>query len=221
MSVSQNLEHLKATLPAACTLIAVSKTQPENKIMEAHEWGQRAFGENRVQELVAKYEALPKDIEWHMIGHLQSNKVKTIAPFVALIHSVDSIKLLEEINRQGARLDRAIPCLLQVHIAEEDTKFGFAPDEVEALMASGKWEELRHVRVIGLMGMATFTNDTDQVRREFRGLKGLFEKLRSAKLPPPVRMEELSMGMSGDFRIALEEGSTMIRVGTTIFGVGN
>lgn len=189
--------------------------------MEAYEWGHRVFGENRVQELAAKHEALPKDIEWHMIGHLQSNKIKTIAPFVALIHSVDSIKLLEEINRQGARLDRIIPCLLQVHVAEEDTKFGFSPEEVEALMSSDKWKDLHHVRVRGLMGMATFTDDADQVRREFRGLKGLFERLRAAMLPPAVHMEELSMGMSGDFTIALEEGSTMVRVGTKIFGLRN
>lgn len=186
--------------------------------MEAYTYGQRAFGENRVQELVAKHEALPKDIEWHMIGHLQSNKVKYIAPFVALIHSVDTGKLLEEINRQGARADRVIPCLLQVHIAEEETKFGFSREEVEALMSSDKWKDLQHVRVRGLMGMATFTDNADQVRREFRGLKGLFEKLRSCELPAAVSMDELSMGMSGDFRIALEEGSTMIRVGTKIFG---
>lgn len=219
MSISQNLGQLRETLPAHCRLIAVSKTQPAKKIIEAYHCGQRAFGENRAQELATKYEALPKDIEWHMIGHLQSNKVKYIAPFVALIHSVDSIKLLEEINRQGARADRVIPCLLQVHIAEEDTKFGFSPEELETLISSERWSDLHHVRVRGLMGMATLTDDADQLRREFRGLKDLFERLRSRPLPPVVSMEELSMGMSGDFQIALEEGSTMIRVGTKIFGM--
>jgi pyridoxal phosphate enzyme (YggS family) len=218
MSVRENLDALAKHIPAGCTLIAVSKTQPVEKIKEAFDCGQRVFGENRAQEMTAKHEALPTEIQWHMIGHLQSNKVKYIAPFVHLIHSVDSPKLLDEINRQAAKVKRIIACLLQVHIAEEETKFGFSADEVRALIASGSWSELRNIEVLGLMGMATFTDNGEQVRREFRNLKMLFEQLKSGELPPSVRMQELSMGMSGDFRIALEEGSTMIRVGTAIFG---
>lgn len=217
MAIQENLKGLRQNIPAGCTLIAVSKTQPLEKIGEAYDVGQRVFGENRAQEMAAKYEALPKDISWHMIGHLQTNKVKYIAPFVSLIHSVDSVKLLEEIHRQGSRANRVIPCLLQIHIAEEETKFGFSREEAQELVVSGAWEELTHVQVRGLMGMATFTSDEQQVRKEFRILKSLFEKLRTIA-PLPLRMEELSMGMSNDYKIALEEGSTMIRVGTAIFG---
>lgn len=218
MSVRENLEALTQRLPAGCTLIAVSKTQPVEKIREAFEWGQRAFGENRAQEMAAKHEALHGEIQWHMIGHLQSNKVKYIASFVHLIHSVDSPKLLEEINRQAAKAGRVIPCLLQIHIAEEESKFGFSPEEVRALIASGNLDGMKNIAVVGLMGMATFTNDRERVRREFRNLKDLFEQLKSGHLPASVEMRELSMGMSGDYEIAIEEGSTMIRVGTAIFG---
>ena len=218
MSVRENLEALTQRLPAGCTLIAVSKTQPVEKIREAFEWGQRVFGENRAQEMAAKREALPSEIQWHMIGHLQSNKVKYIASFVHLIHSVDSPKLLEEINRQAAKVGRVIPCLLQIHIAEEESKFGFSPEEVRAFIASGNLDDLKNIAVVGLMGMATFTNDGERVRREFKNLKALFEQLRSGHLPASVQMRELSMGMSGDYKIAIEEGSTMIRVGTAIFG---
>jgi pyridoxal phosphate enzyme (YggS family) len=189
--------------------------------MEAYAAGQRIFGENKAQELVAKFEALPKDIEWHMIGHLQTNKVKYIAPFIALIHSVDSFKLLEEIDKQGERHNRVISCLLQVHIAEEETKFGFSPDELMNLLNSEKLTQLQHVRITGLMGMATLTGDTDRIRKEFRGLKALFQKLRSQSLPPLIQMTELSIGMSGDYTIAAEEGSTMVRLGTAIFGERN
>lgn len=218
MTIRENLTKLQRELPAGCTLIAVSKTQPLEKIQEAYNCGQRAFGENRAQELASKYEVLPKDIAWHMIGHLQTNKVKYIAPFAALIHSVDSLKLLEEINRHGLKLQRVIPCLLQIHIAEEETKFGFSSDEALELVSSAAWINLKNIQVKGLMGMATFTENVERVRKEFRNLKGLFDKLKSQKLPLSVTMEELSMGMSNDYRIAVEEGSTMVRIGTAIFG---
>jgi len=218
MSVRENLDALAHHIPAGCTLVAVSKTQPVEKIQEAFDWGHRTFGENRAQEMASKYEALSKEIQWHMIGHLQTNKVKYIAPFVHLIQSVDSPKLLNEIDRQAAKAHRIIPCLLQIHIAEEETKFGFSLDEVAAFLGSANWDDLANVQVLGLMGMATFTDNTDQVRREFRSLRTLFEQLNSRRLPAAVRMKELSMGMSADFRIALEEGSTMVRVGTAIFG---
>ncbi len=218
MSVQKNLEAFRQQLPAGCRLIAVSKTQPIEKIQQAYDAGQRVFGENRAQEMASKYEALPHDIEWHMIGHLQSNKVKYIAPFVTLIHSIDSLKLLEEVNRQAKRFKRTIPCLLQVHIAEEQSKFGFSPEEALDIAASADWSALSNVTIHGLMGMATFTDDKEQVRREFRSLKTLFEKLRGT---PNIRMEELSMGMSGDYPLAIEEGSTMIRIGTAIFGDRN
>ena len=218
MTIQDNLTGLKRALPAGCTLIAVSKTQPVEKILEAYACGHRAFGENRAQEMASKHEALPGDIAWHMIGHLQTNKVKYIASFVSLIHSIDSFKLLEEVDRQGAKSNREIPCLLQVHIAREETKFGFSPEEVMALVADGSWARWKNIRVRGLMGMATFTDNMEQVRSEFRIVKVLFENLKKQALPPSVTMEELSMGMSNDYRIALEEGSTMVRVGTAIFG---
>jgi pyridoxal phosphate enzyme (YggS family) len=218
MSIASNLLQLRADLPAGCKLIAVSKTQPIEKINEAYNAGHRSFGENKVQELVPKYEALPKDIEWHMIGHLQTNKVKYIASFVHWIHSVDSVKLLEEINKQGKKVLRVIPCLLQVHIAEEETKFGFSEIEIMELFASTFIQQWQNIEIKGLMGMATFTENSDQIRREFKSLKMLFEKLKTLPLPPNITVTELSMGMSGDYKIALEEGSTMIRVGTAIFG---
>lgn len=218
MNIKINITNFRQNLPPACKLIAVSKTQPVEKIREAYDAGQRVFGENKAQELVPKHEALPKDIQWHMIGHLQSNKVKYIAPFVHLIHSVDSPKLLEEINKQGVRFNRVIDCLLQVHIAREETKFGFSENEVLALIDSAAFARFTNIRISGLMGMATFTDNHDQVRAEFRSLRNIFETLRSHALPPNVKMTELSMGMSGDYQIAIEEGSTMVRVGTAIFG---
>jgi hypothetical protein len=221
MTIQERLDELRKNIPAGCILIAVSKTQPPEKIQQAYAAGQRVFGENRAQELASKYDALPKDIIWHMIGHLQTNKVKYIAPFVGLIHSVDSIKLLEEINRQGFKLGRIIPCLLQIHIAEEESKFGFSPQEASELISSTIWADMKNIEVVGLMGMATFTPDEQQVRKEFRSLKVFFEKLRAGGLPAPVKMDQLSMGMSGDYKIALEEGSTMVRVGTAIFGPRN
>jgi PLP dependent protein len=221
MSIAANISEFRKKLPASCTLIAVSKTQPVERLEEAYVAGQRVFGENKVQEIAPKYEALPKDIQWHMIGHLQSNKVKYIAPFVSLIHSVDSVKLLQEINRQAEKNSRVISCLLQVHIAKEETKFGFSESEITDLLDSDIKETLKNVNVIGLMGMATFTDNKDHVRSEFKGLKSLFDKLRSRSLPDNFSMQELSMGMSGDYEVALEEGSTMIRVGTAIFGNRN
>jgi len=218
MNIKNNINNLRQSIPPNCRLIAVSKTNPIEKIKEAYDAGQRAFGENRVQELTPKFEALPKDIEWHMIGHMQSNKVKHIAPFIYLIHSVDSYNLLEEINKQGTKVKRTISCLLQIHIAEEESKFGFSEQEAFDLLHSANIKNLDHVTIVGLMGMATFTDDKNQVRKEFKGLKTFFEKLKSSNLPSNVLMKELSMGMSGDYQIALEEGSTMVRVGSAIFG---
>lgn len=221
MNIKNNLTNLRQTLPPHCTLIAVSKTQPLEAVQEAYSAGQRIFGENKVQELTPKYEALPHDIQWHMIGHLQSNKVKYVAPFIHLIHSVDSFRLLEEINKQAQRCNRVISCLLQIHISDEETKFGFSKDDINALLTDEKIKGLTSVSVIGLMGMATFTDNLSQVRSEFQNLKAIFEDLKKTDLPPNMEMRELSMGMSGDYTIAIEEGSTMIRVGTAIFGQRN
>ena len=221
MSVKENLVNLRKEIPAGCTLIAVSKTQPVDVIREAYECGQRVFGENRAQEMTSKHELLPKDVAWHMIGHLQTNKVKYIASFVSLIHSIDSLKLLEEVNRQAAKAKRAIPCLLQVHIALEETKFGFSEDEIVQTLSAEAWGSLKNIEIRGLMGMATFTDNKEQVRNEFRRLKALFERLRTDHLPDNVSMQELSMGMSGDYKLAIAEGSTMVRVGTAIFGERN
>jgi PLP dependent protein len=220
MDIKSNIKAINETLTAGCKLIAVSKTQPVEKILQAYQTGQRVFGENKAQEMLAKYEALPKDIEWHMIGHLQSNKVKYIAPFVSLIHSVDSVRLLEEINKQGQKINRIIPCLLQMYIANEDTKFGFSQEEVIELLDNYPLS-FHNVRVIGLMGMASFTKNQQQIRAEFRSLKVFFEKIRVKTLPPQVEMKELSVGMSGDYRIGMDEGSTLVRIGTSIFGERN
>lgn len=218
MNIKNNINKIRQQIPSTCRLIAVSKTHPTEKIQEAYDAGQRIFGENKVQELVPKYEALPKDIEWHMIGHMQSNKVKYIASFIHLIHSVDSISLLQEINKQALKANRIISCLLQIHIAEEETKFGFSDKEIADLLNAELLVKLNNVRIVGLMGMATFTENTAQIRKEFRGLKQLFEKLKSSQLPANVIMQELSMGMSSDYQIAIEEGSSMVRVGSAIFG---
>lgn len=219
MGIQNNIAKFSALLtPYHARLIAVSKTHPVTRINEAYAAGQRLFGENKVQEMVDKQPQLPADVEWHLIGHLQRNKVKYIAPFVALIHAVDSLRLLEEINKQGEKCGRLIPCLLQVYIASEETKFGLDPAEVPPLVTSPELAAMKHVRIDGLMGMASLTDNQDQVRREFRTLKNLFEDLRKLPLPPQVQMKELSMGMSSDYTIALEEGSTLVRVGTAIFG---
>ncbi len=222
MTIKSNIKDLLTELrDTQAKLIAVSKTQPIENIREAYETGHRIFGENKAQEMTTKYQALPKDIEWHMIGHLQTNKVKFIAPFVALIHSVDSIKLLEEIDKQGKKAGRTIPCLLQVHIAEEETKFGFDADEVVSLLSGSSLLQLKNIEVKGLMGMATFTENEELIRKEFRSLKRLFNNLNESKLPSNVKMEELSMGMSSDYKIAVQEGSTYVRIGTAIFGERN
>jgi pyridoxal phosphate enzyme (YggS family) len=218
MSIKDNIFILQQNLPDKCKLVVVTKTQPIDKIMEAYEAGHRIFGENRVQELIQKYEALPKDIEWHLIGHLQTNKVKYIAPFVSLIHSVDSLKLLLEINKQAAKLDRVIDCLLQVHIAKEESKFGLSFDELDELIQTHEWSTTTNICVKGLMGMATFTEDENKIRNEFKSLKLAFYTLQSKAFPDNVQMSELSMGMSSDYLIAVAEGSTLVRVGSAIFG---
>lgn len=221
MNIENNIKTIKQSLPTHCRLIVVSKTQSDVKILEAYRAGQRDFGENKVQELTGKYEALPKDIQWHMIGHLQTNKVKFIVPFVNLIHGVDSLKLLQEIDKQGRKINRVIPCLLQVYIADEETKFGFSEEEIIHLMKSEELQKLSSIKINGLMGMATLTENTEQIRSEFKGLKALFEKIKTLTLPANVEMKDLSMGMSSDYKIAAEEGSTLIRVGTAIFGERN
>ena len=200
------------------TLVAVSKTKPNEAIMNLYAQGQRIFGENRVQELVEKYEALPKDIDWHLIGHLQTNKVKYIAPFVRMIHSVDSLKLLKEINKQAAKYERNIDCLLQMHIADETTKFGLDESEVIDLLNSTEFKNLQNVCITGVMGMATFTNDKAQVRNEFRQLTAIFNQLKSDFFMDDETFKEISMGMSGDYQIAIREGSTMVRIGSLLFG---
>lgn len=216
MNVAQNLENLKAQLPAHVILVAVSKTKPVEILMEAYDAGQRIFGENKVQEMVTKWESMPKDIQWHMIGHLQRNKVKYMASFVSLIHGVDSLRLLQEIDKQAAKHDRIIDCLLQIRIAKEETKFGLTPADAQALLDSEEFRQMKHIRVAGLMGMATFTSDQVQLREEFDGLLALFNRWKV-----PFSMEILSMGMSADHQLAIDCGSTMVRVGSAIFGARN
>jgi pyridoxal phosphate enzyme (YggS family) len=219
MSIQSNLQRIESQLSStACRLIAVTKTHPVEVLQEAYTAGCKRFGENKVQEMATKYEQLPKDIEWHLIGHLQSNKVKYIASFVSLIHSVDSLKLLQEINRQAVKHGRVINCLLQIHIAREETKFGLSEVEVHDLLKSSDLHVLHNVRITGLMGMASNTDDQEQVRAEFRGLKQLYDSLSAIPSRPNVAFRELSMGMSGDYLLAVEEGSTLVRVGSAIFG---
>lgn len=216
--IEARLGSLRDELPPHITLIAVSKTHPENAVLAAYHFGQRVFGENKVQELLAKAEVLPKDIEWHLIGHLQSNKVKHIVPFVSMIHAIDSLKLLKEVEKRAARVDRVIDVLLQMHIAEEESKFGFDKTELLALLHSTEVEQMNHICIRGLMGMATFTNNEDQIRREFRSLKQLFDDVRTSFFKEKSTFDTLSMGMSGDYQLAIEEGSTMVRIGSSIFG---
>lgn len=217
MSVYENLNKIRKDIPNNVTLIAVSKTKPNVLIEDAYNAGQRHFGENKVQELAQKAEELPNDINWHMIGHLQTNKVKYIAPFVYLIHGVDSFKLLKEINKRAEQNNRVINCLLQIHIAEEETKFGFSANEVIEILTAEEYKDCNHVNVVGLMGMATNTDNENQIRKEFTSLKSLFDELK--KFNP--QFKTISMGMSGDYKIAIEEGSTMVRVGSAIFGERN
>lgn len=219
MSIKENIIELKASLPQGVTLIAVSKFHPSPAIMEAYEAGHRVFGESRAQELKAKQQELPDDIEWHFIGTLQSNKVKDIAAYIHTIHSIDSLKLLQEVERQAAKHNRVIQVLLEIHLAQEETKHGLTPAACKALLQQIRLEEYPHIRIAGLMCMATDTDDTTQIRKEFQTLQQLFGELRSTFFPADCSFKELSMGMSDDYPIAIEEGSTMIRVGTRIFGI--
>ncbi len=217
MSIKENLQKIKSEIPGHVTLVAVSKTKPIEQIQEVYDAGQREFGENYAQELEEKHLLLPKDIKWHAIGHLQTNKVKYIAPFVHLIHAVDSLSLLEEINKRAFKNNRKIDCLLQIYIAKEETKFGFSHQECEELLHSEEYKNLRHLNVVGLMGMASNTSDNNQVRNEFRSLKMLYDKLTILHRKFCI----LSMGMSSDYKIAIEEGSNMVRIGSSIFGERN
>lgn len=212
--MQDTIQAIKGYIPKEVTLIVVTKTYPPEMILQAYDAGHKIFGENKVQEMLDKYEALPKDIEWHLIGHLQTNKVKYIAPFVKLIHSVDSLKLLQEINKQSLKNNRVIDCLLQIYIAKEETKFGMDQKEAEELLLSEAFKKLQNVRITGLMGMATNTDNPEQVRNEFRSLKTFYDKLQNRN----HNLQTLSMGMSSDYTIAIEEGSNMIRIGSAIFG---
>jgi pyridoxal phosphate enzyme (YggS family) len=221
MSIKNNLLHIKSSLPNTVTLVAVSKTKPISDILEAYEAGQRIFGENKIQEMTEKWEQMPKDIQWHMIGHVQTNKVKYMAEFVSLIHGVDSLKLLQEINKQAHKHQRTIECLLQIHIAQEETKFGLNTEELEEIVtALQNTNTLNNIKVIGLMGMATFTDNQDQLKDEFSSLKTIFEKYKTISLPN-FQLNTLSMGMSGDYQLAIDCGSTMVRIGSSIFGERN
>ena len=220
MSIKENLYNIKSTLPEHVTLVAVSKTKPVPDLMEAYQAGQRIFGENKIQEMVSKFEEMPKDIAWHMIGHVQKNKVKYMSSFVSLIHGVDNIKLLKEINKQALKHDRIIDCLLQIKIASEDSKFGMTPNDANTLLQSETLSGLKNIRITGLMGMATFTDDTNQIKKEFNILKHTFDTLKPLKIFN-FKPEIISMGMSGDYHIAIDCGSTMIRVGSSIFGERN
>ena len=219
--IKENLDYIQSLVPEHVTLVAVSKTKPISMIEEAYACGQRIFGENRAQELQEKEAALPKDIEWHMIGHLQRNKVKYIAPFVALIHGVDSFKLLNEINKEGKKNNRTIPVLLQFHIAQESTKFGFDLEEAVQMLESSALKALQNITIKGVMGMATFTSDQRLVREEFQDLKNIFKQLKESHFSNNEDFKEISMGMSGDFETAIAQGSTMVRVGSSIFGARN
>jgi pyridoxal phosphate enzyme (YggS family) len=213
--IGENLNKIKKSIPSHVTLVAVSKTKPNEAILEAYNAGQRDFGENYVQELVDKHDQLPKDIHWHFIGHLQSNKIKYIAPFVHLIHGVDSFKLLEEINKQAKKHNRVIDCLLQIFIANEETKFGLAFDECQSILTAGEFQRFQNIKIRGFMAMASNTEDEDQIRREFRSLKDFHSKIQRTT---NNELPTLSFGMSSDYKIAIEEGSTMIRIGSIIFG---
>ena len=217
MNIKQRLQQLKSVLPKHVTLVAVSKTKPVVDLMEAYHAGQRVFGENKIQEMAEKYQQMPKDIQWHMIGHVQTNKVKYMASFVDLIHGVDRLKLLNEINKQAQKHNRSIDCLLQIKIAEEDSKFGMTANDAENLLKSSAFDQLKNIKIVGVMGMASFTNDTNQIRTEFETLKSTFDRLKDIE----QQMHIVSMGMSGDYSIAIDCGSTMIRVGSHIFGARN
>ena len=217
MSIASNLNTIKATLPEHVTLVAVSKTKPVSDLLQTYEAGQRIFGENKIQEMTEKWEQMPKDIQWHMIGHVQSNKVKFMAPFVSLIHGVDSLKLLQEINKQALKNSRTIDCLLQIYIAEEESKFGLDENELNELLTSVEFKELKNIRILGLMGMATFTENQNQIKKEFTHLKSIFDSIQKLK-NENCELNTISMGMSGDYQLAIECGSTMVRIGSSIFG---
>lgn len=219
MSIKDNLLRFRESIEPKALLVAVSKTKPMSDLQEAYEAGQRHFGENKIQEMTEKWQTLPKDIHWHMIGHTQRNKVKYMAPYVHLIHSVDSPRLLKEINKQAEKNNRVIDCLLQIHIAEEETKFGFDQQELLELLGSDDFAAYKNIRITGLMGMATFTDDKEQVRKEFKSLKNLLDHINDNNLINDAHeLKTLSMGMTGDYKIAMEEGSTMVRIGSAIFG---
>lgn len=218
MSVSENLDNLRKELPERIKIVAISKTKPEEIILEAYRAGHKIFGENKVQELVSKYENLPKDIEWHMVGHLQTNKVKYIAPFISLIHSADSLKLLTVINKEALKNNRIIDCLLQLRIASEETKYGATFNEIRNIISSKEFREMKNVRITGLMGMATFTSDKTIISKEFSYLAECFRQLKELFYSDSGYFKELSMGMSDDYHLALQAGSTMIRIGSLIFG---
>lgn len=218
MSITDNLKQVLATLPAGVRLVAVSKFHPNEAIEEAYTAGQRIFGESKVQEMTGKYESLPKDIEWHFIGHLQTNKIKYMAPFVSMIHGIDSYKLLTEVDKQAAKADRIINCLLQLHIAQEETKFGFSFDECRKMLAAGEWKTLANVRICGLMGMATNTDSEKQIEQEFHSLHIFFNEVKKDFFADQPHFCELSMGMSDDYPLAVAQGSTLVRVGSRIFG---
>ena len=221
MNISKNIENISSELPEHIRLIAISKTKPNDDIIEAYNSGHKVFGENKAQELISKQAELPGDIEWHFVGHLQSNKVKYLAPFVSMIHSVDKLKLLKEINKRAKNEERVIDCLLQFHIAEEESKFGLDLEEAKNLINSQVFPELKNVRIAGVMGMATFTENEEQVRKEFRSLKNIFDFLKENYFSAQECFKEISMGMTNDYKIAIEEGSTMVRIGSAIFGERN
>ena len=220
-NIAENITLLKTQIPPSVKLVAVSKTRSAEEIMEAYSAGHKIFGENRVQELISKKTQLPGDIEWHLIGHLQTNKVKYIVPFVQMIQSVDSFRLLNVINSEASKINRIVNCLLQIHIAAEETKFGFSWQELDEMFNNEKITDLKYINICGVMGMATFTDDTDRIRREFRYLADCFRELRETRFRNISHFREISMGMSGDYKIAVEEGSTIIRIGTIIFGERN
>lgn len=219
--ISKNLSIIKGSIPCGVTLVAVSKTKPVSDLQECYDAGQRIFGENKALEMRDKHEQLPKDIQWHFIGHLQTNKIKYIIPFVSLIHSIDSFGLLEAVNKEALKRERKVDCLLQFHIAQEETKFGLSLEEAEEILQSNDYQNFSNIRICGVMGMATFTDDVDQVKNEFRRLKYIFDFLKEKYFKCSEHFKEISMGMSDDYSIAIEEGSTMVRIGSKIFGARN
>lgn len=218
MSIGENLKTIRNTIPDRVTLVAISKTKPNEDILEAYNEGQRIFGENKVQDLTKKYEELPKDIQWHFIGHLQTNKIKYIAPFISLLHAIDSLKLLKAVNKEAAKNNRVIDCLLQFHVAQEESKFGLKIKEGKELLEMDEFATLNNIRIVGIMGMASYTDDIEQIKNEFKTLKNIFSTLKNDYFSEAQYFSEISMGMSGDYPLAIEQGSTMVRVGSSIFG---